>query len=91
MTSFTMMCAEEPAPLQPDTPPAPTVEHAFNDKIDSWVEGVVMSVDADAGKFSIRGIKREYATTYATMLKEIDVKTLGMNEADRARASAQIR
>lgn len=67
------------------------VEMAFNSKIDSWVEGVVLSVDADSGKFSIRGAKREYATTYAGMLREIETKTSGLSADLRDRKAAEIR
>lgn len=79
------------AAISADEPPVFPVRQTFSDKIDSWVEGVVMAVDADAGKFSIRGSKRQYATTYAAMLKEIEAKTAGMNEAERQRTANQIR
>lgn len=79
------------AVLSADEPPAPPAQEKFNDRIDSWVEGIVMAVDADAGKFSIRGYKREYATTYANMLKEIEAKTAGMNADAAALKAREIR
>lgn len=81
--SFSAMSADEP--------PAPPSEEKFSEKIDSWVEGIVMAVDADAGKFSIRGFKREYATTYATMLRDIEAQTKGMNADAAALKSQEIR
>jgi len=79
------------AVLSADEPPAPPSEQKFSEKIDSWVEGVVMAVDADAGKFSIRGFKREYATTYANMLKDIEAQTVGMNADAAALKAREIR
>jgi Cu/Ag efflux protein CusF len=46
--------------------PAHAKSH-FDTAIDTWAEGVVMAIDADAGSLTIRGVKRPYATAYATM------------------------
>jgi hypothetical protein len=63
----------------------------FDSKINSWAEGKVIALDADAGKFTIRGNKRPYATSYARMLQEIDKATANLNDADRSTREAEIR
>jgi hypothetical protein len=73
-----------------ETVTAPVVEH-FNPKINAWAEGTVMSVDADGAKFTIRGTKRAYASTYAKMLKEVYEKTAGLSPDLVAAKSDEIR
>ena len=63
----------------------------FNEKINSWADGTIMSVDAKEGKFSVRGAKRPYATAYASMLKEIHAKTDKLTGNDRLGIAAEIR
>ena len=63
----------------------------FDSKINSWVEGTIMSIDADAGRMGVRGSKRAYASAYAEMLQDIDAKTDGLNDTDRRAKAQEIR
>jgi hypothetical protein len=64
---------------------------AFNSNINNWAEGVVLTIDADHSKLTIRGTKRPYASEYAKMLKKIHDATEKMTQDDRARQASQIR
>src|ERR1700759_3829967 len=66
-------------------------ETTVSDKVNSWVECPVLTLDADNGKFTVRGTKRPYAETYGEMLREIDTKTGNMSPEERAKKSADIR
>ena len=63
----------------------------FEAKINNWVEGTLMSIDADSAKLSIRGARRLYASEYAKMLKNIHAKTAKMTQAERKVKAAEIR
>ena len=63
----------------------------FDSKINSWVEGTIMTIDADSGRLGVRGSKRVYASTYAEMLRDIDAKTEGLAEAERSTKEQEIR
>ncbi len=63
----------------------------FNTKINSWAEGTIESIDAEHGKFSIRGAKRPYASAYAQMTKEIIEKTKNLQGAERQAKEADVR
>ena len=66
-------------------------KRSFDSKINSWVEGTIMTIDADAARLGVRGSKRVYASAYAQMLRDIDEKTDGLNEADRQAKEKEIR
>lgn len=74
---------------------AARAEHAdkvtYSPKIDTWMEGTVMMIDADGGKLSVRGAKKPYASAYARLLQDIDAKTRNLNEADRTKKIAEVR
>lgn len=63
----------------------------FDAKINSWAEGTLMTIDADASKFTIRGTKHPYASEYSKMLASIHEKTKGMTQLEHAAKSAAIR
>ena len=63
----------------------------FDSKINSWVEGTVMGLDADGGSISVRGNKRFYASTYAKMLNEIKDKTASLSGVERDNKEREIR
>src|SRR5262245_9347974 len=63
----------------------------FDSKIDAWAEGTLMSIDADGAKFSVRGTRREYATAYAGMLKDIQAKTKDLPATEHAAKAAEVR
>jgi len=63
----------------------------FNPKINTWAEGVILSIDADAAKFSIRGARKAYSTTYARMMRDIDAKTKNLNGDARDAKAAEVR
>jgi hypothetical protein len=66
-------------------------EGRFDSHIDSWVRGSIMSLDADSGKFTVRGVKMPYATAYASMQKEIAEKTANLDQGKREEKAAEIR
>jgi hyperosmotically inducible protein len=68
-----------------------TAQPQFDGKIDTWVEGSIVSLDAPGGKFSVRGAKRPYATAYAQMTKEIYDKTRDLQGAAREAKENEIR
>ena len=63
----------------------------FDSKINTWAEGTLLTIDADAAKITIRGTKHPYASEYTKMLISIHEKTEGMNKADHATKAAEIR
>src|SRR6185312_16950547 len=73
--------AAQPDASHPATPVA-AGEHV-NPKVDAWAQGSIISIDAKAGKFSIRGNKLPYATEYAKMMSDIYNKTQNLSGADR--------
>lgn len=64
---------------------------SFDAKINNWAEGVLLTLDADHSRLTIRGTERPYASEYAKMLKAIHEKTEGMTQSDRSRESSEIR
>ena len=68
-----------------------SAEARFNDKINTWVDGTILSVDAGAGTFGVHGAKRPYASAYAKMLTEIHTKTAKLAAADRHTKALEIR
>jgi len=74
-----------------DGVPAVADNDIFNSKINAWAEGTVLTLDADGGKFTIRGTQRPYATQYAKMMQEIQSKTAKLSGADRDAKAAEIR
>jgi hypothetical protein len=63
----------------------------FDPRIDTWVEGNIMALDADSGKFTVRGYKLPYATAYAEMLKDMYNKTKDMSGADKQAKMDEVR
>lgn len=63
----------------------------FDPRIDTWVEGNVMSLDADAGKFSVRAYKLPYASAYAAMLQDMHQKTKDLPAADKQAKLDEVR
>lgn len=70
---------------------AATDDAPFGSKIDAWMDGTVVSIDAIAHKFTVHGAKRAYATEYAKMLREINAKTPKLEGAERDTKVAEIR
>lgn len=70
-----------------------TPEHReyLSSKIDTWMEGTIMMIDADGGKLSVRGAKKPYATSYAKMLKDVDTQTRNLTADQRAQKVAELR
>ncbi|MCW8129171.1 MAG: BON domain-containing protein [Planctomycetota bacterium] len=67
------------------------VKSTFDAKVDSWAEGTLMAIDADGGSITVRGVKRPYATAYASMLREMREKTDGLTAETRQRKIEDIR
>lgn len=63
----------------------------FDGKINTWVEGTIISIDAAAGKFVARGAKRPYATAYAKMMNDVLEKTRNLTGADKQAKEAEVR
>ncbi len=55
----------------------------FDPRIDTWVEGAIITLDADGSKFAVRGVKLPYATAYAEMMKDQNEKLKNVEPADR--------
>jgi len=66
-------------------------EGNFGVKIDAWMEGTIMKLDADAHKFEVRGAKRPYATEYAKMIRDINDKTHKLTGAEQQKKADEIR
>jgi hypothetical protein len=77
--------ANEDRPLPKDAQKTGGVQ--FDTRIDTWVDGSVMSLDADGKKFTVRGIRQPYASAMASMQKEIQKETKDL-AADRREARA---
>jgi len=71
--------------------PVQEAQEHFNDKINAWMEGRIVALDAKSNKFSVRGRKDEYASEYAKMMKEIQDKTANMTGAEKENKAADIR
>jgi hypothetical protein len=56
--------------------------------IDTWVEGTVLSLDADGQKFSVRGVKLPFASVEAQMTADIASKTKDIQDAQQKQAKA---
>lgn len=63
----------------------------LSNNIDTWIQGTVLSVDADGQKFSVRGVKLPYATAEAGMMQDIAEKTKGLDATQREAKIAEIR
>jgi hyperosmotically inducible protein len=63
----------------------------FDNKINTWMEGSILSINAESGKISVRGAKRPYATAYAKMMNEIFDKTQNLQGADKQAKETEIR
>jgi len=68
-----------------------SVRVLFDSKINTWAEGTLLTIDADAAKITIRGTKHPYASEYTKMLISIHEKTEGLTPPDRASKAAEIR
>lgn len=62
-----------------------------NPKVDAFVQGSVMAIDAKAGKFTVRGVKLAYATEYAKMMRDIFTKTQNLQGVERTTKETEIR
>lgn len=63
----------------------------FDPRIDTWVEGSVIALDADAGKFSIRGRKMPFASAHAEMMKDLWDKTQNLAAAEKEAKEREVR
>lgn len=63
----------------------------FDGKINTWMEGTILSINAESGKISVRGAKRPYATAYAKMMNEVFDKTRNLQGADKQAKETEIR
>jgi hypothetical protein len=59
--------------------------------IDTWIEGAVVSLDADGQKFAVRGVKLPFASAEAEMMKEIADDTKDLDAAKRDAKIAEIK
>jgi hypothetical protein len=80
--------ADASATAQAQSGPART---QISGSVDTWIEGTVLSLDADGQKFSVRGVKLPFATAEAGMMKEIAEKTKNLDAAQRDAKVAEIR
>ena len=64
---------------------------AFDSRINNWAEGVLLTIDADHSKLTIRGSDRPYASEYAKMLKAIHAVTDKMTQSERAKRTLEMR
>jgi len=64
---------------------------AFDSKINNWAEGILLTIDADGSRLTIRGAMRPYASEYAKMLKKIHDKTEKMTQVERLKQALEIR
>jgi hypothetical protein len=65
--------------------------HQFDTHIDSWVEGTIITLDADGAKFGVRGTLMPYASAYSSMQKEIAAETADLDANKRNERTAEIR
>src|SRR5687767_8298020 len=63
----------------------------FDHRIDTWVEGVIITLDADGSKFAVRGVKLPYATAHAAMQADLVAKTEGLAGEERAKKEQEVR
>lgn len=66
-------------------------ERTFDSRIDSWMEGTIMALDADGKTFSVRGWKLPYASTYAQMHQDLQNKTKNLQGAERQAKEEEVR
>lgn len=72
-------------------PAAAQPQQQLSASIDTWIEGTVLSLDADGQKFSVRGVKLPFATAEAGMMKDIAEKTKNLDATQREQKTAEIR
>ena len=60
----------------------------LNTNIDTWIEGTVLSLDADGQKFAVRGVKMPFATVEAQMMSDVAKKTEGLTDPAQKQAKA---
>jgi len=87
-TAVSVFAADDDAKIKAA---ASTGEARFDHRIDTWVDGTVMSLDADTGKFSIRGSKMPYATAHCSMLKDVHAKTANLDAAKNQERETEVR
>jgi len=63
----------------------------FDSRIDTWAEGTIIALDADSGKFSVRGVKMPYASAHAEMMKDIHDKTQNLDANQRQAKADEVR
>jgi hypothetical protein len=82
-----------PLPKEANAPRADAKggEVTFDTRIDTWVEGTVLSIDADGAKLGVRGVKLPYATAMAGMWQDIHNQTKDLNAADRKAKEDEVR
>jgi len=63
----------------------------FDSRIDTWMEGTIVTLDADGAKFQVRGAKLPYASAYAEMMKDILDKTQNLDADKRQVKTDEVR
>jgi hypothetical protein len=70
--------------------PVQEAQERFSDKINAWMEGRIVTLDAKSNKFAVRGRKDDYASEYAKMMKETQEKTANMTGTEKEQKAAEI-
>lgn len=83
--------AQTDAQIQPAAGTMHNANAALGANIDTWIEGTVLTLDADGQKFTVRGVKLPFATVEAQMLADIAAKTKDLDVAQRDAKIAEIR
>lgn len=85
--------ANAPAPAAPVAAPAaavPSQPTLLSNKVDTWIEGTVLTLDADGQKFTVRGVKLPFATAEAEMMADIADKTKDLDATQRQAKISEI-
>ena len=72
-------------------PVAPVAATAASANIDTWIEGAIITLDADGQKFSVRGVKLPHPTVEAEMMADIAAKTKDLDVTARAAKDQEVR
>ena len=72
--------------VAPAPAPAAAQPTLLSNNVDTWIEGTVLSLDANAQKFSVRGVKLPYATAEAGMMADIANKTKDITDPAQRQA-----
>src|SRR5882724_4683712 len=60
------------------------------DKINTWAEGIVSTVDANDGKFTLKGVKLPFASAHAELRSEYAKRVASANPARKQEIAEEL-